>query len=137
MELEAFISRLEKVRGKNGSFTACCPAHRDNSPSLAIRQDGERILLHCFAGCDVNSVVSSVGLTLGDLFPREKKWHRQKPAKRHFYATDLLRIINREALIVLISAIDMAGGKKLSDADLERLKIAAGRIEEAVRCNGG
>ena len=137
MELEAFLSRLEKVRGKNGSYTACCPAHRDKSPSLAIRQDGERILLHCFAGCDVNSVVSSVGLTLGDLFQEEKKWHRQKPAKRHFYATDLLRIINREALIVLISAIDMAGGKKLSDADLERLKIASGRIEEAVRCNGG
>ena len=46
MELEAFLSRLEKVRGKNGSYTACCPAHRDKSPSLAIRQDGERILLH-------------------------------------------------------------------------------------------
>ena len=71
MELEAFLSRLEKVRGKNGSYTACCPAHRDKSPSLAIRQDGERILLHCFAGCDVNSVVSSVGLTLGDLFQEE------------------------------------------------------------------
>jgi len=137
MELEAFLSRLEKVRGKNGSFTACCPAHRDKSPSLAIRQDGERILLHCFAGCGAKDVVSAVGLTLGDLFQEEKKWHRQKPLKRQFYATDLLRIINKEALIVLISAIDMAGGKKLSDADLERLKVAAGRIEEAVRCNGG
>jgi DNA primase len=137
MELEDFLSRLEKVRGKNGSFTACCPAHRDKSPSLAIRQDGERILLHCFAGCGAKDVVSAVGLTLGDLFQEEKKWHRQKPLKRQFYATDLLRIINKEALIVLISAIDMAGGKKLSDADLERLKVAAGRIEEAVRCNGG
>jgi phosphopantetheine adenylyltransferase len=137
MELEAFLSRLEKVRGKNGSFTACCPAHRDNSPSLAIRQDGERILLHCFAGCDVNSVVSAVGLTLGDLFQEERKWHRQKPAKRRFYATDLLRIINKEALIVVICAIDMAKGKTMSEADLERLKVAAGRIEEAVRCNGG
>ena len=137
MELEAFLSRLEKVRGKNGSYTACCPAHRDKSPSLAIRQDGERILLHCFAGCSAYDVVGAVGLTLSDLFQEEKKWHRQKPVKRQFYATDLLRIINREALIVLISAIDMAGGKKLSDADLERLKIASGRIEEAVRCNGG
>lgn len=137
MELEAFLSRLEKVRGKNGSYTACCPAHRDNSPSLAIRQDGERILLHCFAGCDVNSVVSAVGLTLGDLFQEERKWHRQKPAKRQFYATDLLRIINKEALIVVICAIDMSKGKTMSEADLERLKVAAGRIEEAVRCNGG
>jgi DNA primase len=137
MELEVFLSRLEKVRGRNGSFTACCPAHRDKSPSLAIRQDGERILLHCFAGCSANKVVEAVGCTLNDLFQDEKKWHRQKPVKRQFYATDLLRIINKEALIVLISAIDMAGGKKLSDADLERLKVAAGRIEEAVRCNGG
>jgi hypothetical protein len=137
MELEVFLSRLEKVRGKNGSFTACCPSHKDKSPSLAIRQDGERILLHCFAGCSAHEVVESVGCTLSDLFQEEKKWHRQKPVKRQFYATDLLRIINKEALIVLISAVDMANGKQLKEADLERLKVAAGRIEEAVRCNGG
>lgn len=137
MEIEVFLSRLEKVRGKNGSFTARCPAHKDKSPSLAIRQDGERILLHCFAGCSANEVVESVGCTLSDLFQEEKKWHRQKPVKRQFYATDLLRIINKEALIVLISAIDMANGKQLKEADLDRLKVAAGRIEEAVRCNGG
>jgi hypothetical protein len=137
MELEVFLSLLEKVRGRNGSFTACCPAHRDKSPSLAIRQDGERILLHCFAGCSANEVVEAVGCTLNDLFQDERKWHRQKPVKRQFYATDLLRIINREALIVLISAVDMANGKQLKEADLERLKVASGRIEEAVRCNGG
>lgn len=137
MELEAFLSRLEKVRGRNGSFTACCPAHRDKSPSLAIRQDGERILLHCFAGCSVKNVVEAVGCSLPDLFQEERRWHRQGPLKRKFYATDLLRIIDREALIVLICALDMAKGKKLSETDCERLKVAAGRIEEAVRYNGG
>jgi hypothetical protein len=53
-----------------------------------------------------------------------------KPA---FYATDLLRIISVESLIVAISAIDMSNGKPLGPDDLERLKLAAERILEATR----
>jgi hypothetical protein len=137
MSLEALLSRLQKVKGKGNSFVACCPAHQDKSPSLAIRQADERILLHCFAGCSVDDIVSAVGMELSDLFQDGQKWHRQKPVKHAFYASDLLKIINREALIVTIAAIDMANGKKLGDADGARLRVAAQRIEEAVRYSNG
>jgi DNA primase len=52
--IENLLGRLKKVKGRNGSWTACCPAHNDGSPSLAIREgeDG-RVLLHCFGGCSV------------------------------------------------------------------------------------
>ena len=77
MTAEQLLARLEKVRrGAHNSWTACCPAHADKSPSLAIREteDG-RILLHCFSGCPVGAVVEAVGLRLTDLFPDQLPHH--------------------------------------------------------------
>jgi hypothetical protein len=47
-----------------------CPAHADGVPSLSVAQatDG-KVLLHCFAGCEVEDVVRALGLVLSDLFP--------------------------------------------------------------------
>lgn len=51
-------------------WMAKCPSHQDNSPSLGIRegQDG-RILLHCFAGCPLTSILRAISLRASDLFP--------------------------------------------------------------------
>jgi len=39
MNIEILLSRLEKVKPHgNGKYLACCPAHNDKSPSLAIRE---------------------------------------------------------------------------------------------------
>ena len=136
--VEQLISRLEKVRGRNGSWTACCPAHEDRSPSLSVReaQDG-RVLLHCFGGCDTESVLAAVGMTFSDLWPadrqRERLGHGVKPVKPAFYASDLLRVIDFEALVVQIAALDIAAGKNLSANDRERLRVAQQRISEAAR----
>jgi hypothetical protein len=136
---ENFLQRLEKVKGRNGQWTARCPAHADRGPSLSIREaeDG-RVLIHCFAGCDVNNIVQSVGMDIGDLFPPDEKRKdypvegkpKLKPA---FYASDLMRIIAFEALVVQIAAFDMANGKKLNDRDKERMMVAYQRIDEAMR----
>jgi hypothetical protein len=137
-QVEAFISRLDKVKGRNGSWTACCPAHKDKSPSLSIRegQDG-RVLVHCFAGCSVHEVVGAVGMSVNDLFPPDEKrkeyGHAKPSVKASFYSSDLMRIIGFESLVVQIAAIDMANGKKLSDTDRERLTVASQRIQEAMR----
>jgi hypothetical protein len=137
-QVEAFISRLDKVKGRNGSWTACCPAHKDKSPSLSIRegQDG-RVLVHCFAGCSVHEVVGAVGMSVNDLFPPDEKrkeyGHAKPSVKASFYSSDLMRIIGFESLVVQIAAIDMANGKKLSDTDRERFAVASQRIQEAMR----
>ena len=136
---ENLIQRLAKVRGRNGSWTACCPAHDDKGPSLAVRElpDG-RVLVHCFAGCETESVLGAVGMDMSDLFPPEEKRrqytdHGKPSVKPAFYASDLMRVIAFEALVVQIVAFDIAAGKKPSEEDRQRLMVAYQRIDEAMR----
>lgn len=130
--IDALLSRLDKVKGRNGSWTACCPAHADRSPSLSIREaDGGRILLHCFGGCSVESVLGAVGMDMTDLFP-EKPGGYHPPERTRFYASDLLRVIAFEATVVMVAAYDLAKGKKLSEPDMRRLEVAHQRINSAM-----
>jgi len=135
--VERLLSRLEKVKGRNGSWTACCPAHNDKSPSLAVREgeDG-RVLIHCFGGCETINVIQALGMDMNDLFPPRREWsgetHTTKPMKPAFYASDLLRIISFECLVVSICAYDMSHGKKILEQDMDRLKLAQQRIEEVM-----
>jgi len=139
--VERFVARLGKVKGRNGSWTAQCPAHDDKSPSLTVREgrDG-RVLVHCFGGCPVHEVVGAMGMDLNDLFPPDDKsrdYNSPTPSiKPAFYASDLLRIASFECLVVMIAAYDISKGKKLNDADMERIKVAQQRIEEVVRYAG-
>ena len=133
--IENILSRLEKVKGRNGSYTACCPAHTDKSPSLAIRElDDGRILLKCFADCSVQDIMGSIGMEIGDLFPDTKK--DLPPVKRKYYASDLLRVIEFEAWVVSVAAHTMSTGNKLSETDRDRMKVATARIMEAVKYVG-
>ena len=69
MELSNFLQRLEGVSGRDGRYTARCPAHNDSTPSLSISLGKDnRILLKCFAGCAVDDIVHSMGLETKDLF---------------------------------------------------------------------
>lgn len=71
------LGRLQKVSkcGPN-QWSALCPAHTDNAPSLSISkgEDG-RVLLHCHAGCALAAIVSALQLAPQDLFP-------EKPIKK-------------------------------------------------------
>jgi putative DNA primase/helicase len=44
--------------GRSGM--ACCPAHRDRTPSLSISAGTNTVLLHCFAGCDFVNIIRAV-----------------------------------------------------------------------------
>lgn len=50
-------------------WQARCPAHPDKSPSLAIAEgvDG-RVLVRCWAGCALTSILAALRLTARDLF---------------------------------------------------------------------
>jgi hypothetical protein len=130
-QLDALLSRLEKVKGRNGSYTACCPAHADKSPSLAIREEDGKILLHCFAGCELSNIVGAIGMDLTDLFPPSEPKTPPAP-KVKFFATDLLRVIGMEAQIVRIAAYDLGKGKPINETDRARLLLACERIGSAL-----
>lgn len=70
--IENILSRLERVTDLyDGNWSALCPAHNDNNPSLSIAQakDG-RVLVKCHADCETKDVVEAMGLSMGDLFSR-------------------------------------------------------------------
>ena len=58
--IDEILSRLDEVKDCSSGWTALCPAHDDQKPSLSIGEgeDGQ-VLLKCFAGCPVDKVVAS------------------------------------------------------------------------------
>jgi hypothetical protein len=52
-----------------GRWMAKCPAHKDRSPSLSIREGKNgRVLVRCFAGCALDTVLDAAGLRMANLF---------------------------------------------------------------------
>lgn len=128
----SILDRLEGVK-KTGSdkYVARCPAHADRSPSLTIREmaDG-RTLLHCFAGCETEAVLTAMGLTFRDIMPeRIGDFPRERPA---FTASDALRALAHESGIVAVEAGRLAAGEVLGEGEKDRLCKAAGRIATAL-----
>lgn len=132
MSADALLAHLENVkRTGEGRWLARCPAHEDRRASLAVRELGDgRVLAHCFAGCSINEVLGAVGLEMSALFP-EKITIDGKPERRPFPASDVLRAVSSETMIVSLAALDLAKGRPLSDTDMERLKLAASRLHAA------
>ncbi|MBL8418640.1 MAG: hypothetical protein JNN31_10440 [Dechloromonas sp.] len=134
MSADTLISKLDKVKrtGKD-RWSARCPAHADKGPSLSIREtDDGRVLVHCFAGCSVHEIMQAVGLELSDLFPPRDDGQNYRPERRPFPASDALRAISFEALVVCAAAAAMATGEPLSTVDRERLLQAGERIQSAL-----
>lgn len=137
MSAETLLQHLQKVkRTRPGNWLACCPAHFDKTASLSVRElDDGRVLAHCFAGCSVEEILSSIGLTFDDLFP-EKEIQHGKPERRPFPAADILRAIAFESILVLISAADLLAGNPFNETDRARLALAVSRIQAALTAGG-
>jgi CHC2 zinc finger len=133
MSIDTLLSRLEKVkRTGNGRWVACCPSHEDRKPSLSIRDDAGKVLLHCFGGCDVYSVVAAVGMELDQLFPPKPR-DETKRSRVTLDPMDALRCIGRDAMeaAIIISSLREAGCVPESVSD--RLSGLANRIDAARR----
>ncbi|MDZ4141149.1 MAG: CHC2 zinc finger domain-containing protein [Methylotenera sp.] len=129
--LNNVLSRLDKVqRIGDGRYKAICPAHDDRTPSLNIKDDGGRLLLHCFGGCETSDVLGAIGLDFSDIMP-DKTMGNFKKDRKPFYAMDILRIIKFEVTLTYIYASDMAKGLALTSNDKERLLLASSRINHA------
>jgi len=136
MTIDTLLSRLDGVRKRTGDqWSARCPAHEDKSPSLSVRElpDG-RVLLRCFADCDVRNVLAAIGMDLADLFP-DTPAHRVVGSgplarRRLLSAGQALQLLEFETLLVYVAANNLASGHALKPEDLARLNVAARRIGE-------
>lgn len=136
MSIDNLLNRLEKVRSTGKSkWMARCPAHNDKNPSLSIgvNNDG-RILVHCFAGCDTYSVLSSVGLEMTDLQP--ELIGNFKRLRKPFPAEDILSAVGLESLVVINSANQLLNQGGLNFVEKERLSLAISRLQAAVNISG-
>lgn len=137
MIADKLLSQLHKVkRTGRESWVACCPAHSDKTPSMTITEkDDGRVLLHCFAGCSVDSILGAVGLTFDDLYPERipDPYAPNKPERVPFNPRDVLAAIATESLIVGIAGVQIGNGEPLQDDDMERLLLAVSRVQEAAR----
>lgn len=136
MNIDKLLNGLQKVkRTSNSSWMACCPAHADRSPSLSIKDTGDgKLILKCFAGCETIDVLGALGLDWDDVMPPKETVERiqtVKPMKHTIYATDALRVIKNESMIITMAAMDITKGRVITDAELARIKLAMERIKTA------
>lgn len=138
MTIDNLLSRLQNVKRTGpGQWIASCPTRDDKHPSMTIKElDDGRILIHDFGGDSPQEILDALNLTFSDLFP-DKITDHGRPIRPRFPATDILRCISFEALLVAISACNIAKGIQLTDEDKQRLMVAAGRIDAAVEVMNG
>ena len=95
MSIDTLLSCLDKVKGTNGKYQACCPSHDDKSPSLSITETSNgTVLIRCFAGCSVDEITCALGLEVKDLFPESNL----TPAEKNQYRKRKERAALDEAL---------------------------------------
>jgi hypothetical protein len=69
---------LDGVQESGSGWSARCPAHDDESPSLSVGEgDDGRVLLFCHAGCDIQDIVDALGLEVRDLFDQSNSRGRK------------------------------------------------------------
>lgn len=117
--LDKVLSCLDKVKSAGtNKWKACCPAHDDKHPSLAISETSDGVvLLKCWAGCTTQNIVSTIGLELRDLFPGSNQ-PRRGPSK---VAIEHERMVYRIGMTLLEQG-------KLEGDDIERFNLAKQRL---------
>jgi len=133
MSIDNLLSRLDKVKPNgSGKWLACCPAHPDKSPSLAIKEIDGKILIHCFAGCQVSEIVSAIGLQLSDLMPENPTYQKgAKPPRFNKY--ELFDRLAFESVILSLAIRQLLNGEMLEQSDLSRVLLAESTINGIVR----
>ena len=131
--IELILSRLEKVSSNNGGgrYKALCPAHADRSPSLSICEgDDGRVLLHCFSGCRAEVIVSSVNLTMAELFC-VVTGSKRPPLVPGVSRRELHTAIEFEKTILFMAKADETKGRCISTNDSQRAQLALQRVAKA------
>lgn len=80
--LSDLLAKLDRVRKSGGEWSARCPGHEDSKASLSVAASNGKILIHCHAGCTVESICAAIGFKTSDLFLN----NRQGPSQSRPHA---------------------------------------------------
>lgn len=141
--IDIVLPALANVRQTGADrWIASCPGpnheHGDRHPSLGIKACADGVVLvRCYSGgCDVRDILSAINLDIRDLFPSRITDRQRLNERERIPLRDLLRIIGREVLVVLLAGEHLRDGIALTANDLDRLRLAVGRIGNALDCAG-
>lgn len=129
---DLLLGRLDDVREVgHHRWRARCPAHKGKSRSLSICEAGAgRLLVHCFASCDIANVLDAIGLTAAHLFPRGGRTHQLPDSK--ITPTEALACVDHEIRVAhLIISDILASGGTVDHGQAERLTTCIERISAA------
>lgn len=114
----------------NDKYLCRCPSHEDKSPSLAINiQPGDKTLIHCFAGCQTEDILSSIDLTMSDLFPDNDNFDRETYRKKQEISYQRDQFM-RDYRLVTLAEENVKRGIILSHHDLNLMLEANKRIAD-------
>lgn len=134
MNAGELLSRLDGVRTTGRDrWIARCPAHRDRSPSLSIRQMPDRVLLHCFGGCSADEVARSLNLEMADLFDTRAGGGSHFCRAPAVPALDVMRCLADDLFLALTYLADISRGYVLTAEDRRCLASIAGRFLAAIQ----
>lgn len=123
------LPRLDGVRANGPDrWMAICPSHDDKTPSLSVRDVGDRVLVHCHAGCTFSAVIGALGIEAHQLFVGGKAPRKIATANGERRMT-LGEI--RDALSLEFFILGQYHGSKitaLTPADHARAQLATDRV---------
>ena len=126
MNAQDVLDRLEKVTGSKGKWMACCPAHQDKSPSLAVTEADDRVLVHCFSGCDTQDVTAAIGLNVADLFYNKLTGAEMTERKRQRFE----EVLKSERIqVAIINAVEKVE-RPLTNHERNRRSLGQQRINK-------
>ena len=126
MNAQDVLDRLKKVTGSKGKWIACCPAHQDKSPSLAVTETDDRVLVHCFSGCDAQDVTAAIGLNLADLFYNKLAGAEITERKRQRFE----EVLKSERIqVAIINAVEKVE-RPLTNHERDRRSLGQQRINK-------
>jgi len=126
MNAQDVLDRLEHVIGSNGKWMTRCPAHHDKSPSLAVNEADDRVLVHCFAGCETTDVTAAIGLNIADLFYKKLADSDLTEGKRMRYE----KVLRDERFQVAVINSVERNERPLTTAERERRVLGQQRINK-------
>lgn len=137
--LQQLLGRLEGVVKTGCGWRARCPAHGSKAASVSIAQGANgTVLVNAFCGCTAHDVLTAIGLTVGDLFPR-RDLRTMTPAERSQLRQAALlprwraamEALQHEATVLLIAANKLGDGLPLDDSEQTRMRVAALQVFDA------
>lgn len=136
----ALAGRLDGRRNGTG-WLARCPAHEDERASLSIGEgeDG-RVLLKCFAGCELDAILGKLGIAARDLFPPREATAKPKSVATYDYTAEtgelLYQVVRYEPKDFRQRRPDGAGGWTWRLDGVSRVLFRLSRVLAAAKAGG-